>query len=168
LTIVLLVVAFAALTLAANARLDTVWRSLFASNAASLLLLAAGVLNAYWIASWRVVAKPSATSPPSISKIVLTQQWHRRVVVQLVRWSRAALETIGLDVLRAGCVGVLALLAFFVIIETWNLQLPVTSLGRMAFVAGASLLMVSFVLLVLERYFANHAAQVWPEAMPSH
>lgn len=161
LTIVLLVVAFAALASAANARLGAIWRSLLANNGAAFLMLAASVLNAYWIATWRVVGKP-----PSTSQVVLKQAWHRRVVVQLVRWSRIALETIGLDVLRAVCIGALALLAFFVVFKTWNLQLSATALGRVAFIAGASLLIVAFVLLVLERYFASHAAQVWPEAMP--
>jgi regulator of protease activity HflC (stomatin/prohibitin superfamily) len=153
LTIVLLVVAFAALGLAANVRFGAVWRTLLATNGAALLLLATGVLNASWIATWRVVAKPSSTE-------------HRRFFVQLVRWSRTALEAIGLDVLRAVCVGVLALLAFFVITQTWNVQPSATALGRAALIAGGSLLIVSFVLLVLERYFAGHAAPVWPEAMP--
>jgi regulator of protease activity HflC (stomatin/prohibitin superfamily) len=161
LTIVLLIVAFAALALAANVRLGAIWRSLLANNGAALLLLATGLLNAYWIATWRVVGKRS-----SISQVVVTQQWHRRAVVQLVRWSQSALETIGLDVLRAVCIGMLTLLAFLVVIQTWNLQPSATSLGRLALIAGASLLLVSFVLLALERYFANQAARVWPEAMP--
>lgn len=161
LTIVLSVVAFAALAVAANVRLDAVWRSLFANNGAALLLLASGLLNAYWIAAWRAREQPSSTS-----QVVLTQQWHRRVFIRLVRWPRSAIETIGLDVLRAVCIGVLALLAFFAVFETWNLQPSAEALGRVAFIAGGSLLIVAFVLLVLERYFANHADRVWPESMP--
>ena len=137
---------------------DTVWRPLLCNCGAALLLLAAGLQSAWWVAYWRCAALhvPATAWPPWL--------WHRLPLdhgeTELPEESQGTVDDRGAWVWLSG----LSLLALLAIVGGWNLSLTGVALGQAGYLASGIALLVAFGLLVLERSCASVAEAECPEA----
>ena len=137
---------------------DTVWRPLLCNCGAALLLLAAGLQSAWWVAYWRCAARHvPATAWP-------TWLWHRlpwdHGETELPEASQGTVDDRGAWVWLSGP----SLLALLAIMGGWNVSLTGVALGQAGYLASGTTLLVAFGLLVLERSFASVAEAECPEA----
>jgi regulator of protease activity HflC (stomatin/prohibitin superfamily) len=162
-------IAFAATLRPAWMESNALWLPLLRNNAAALLLLSVGLQSALRIANWRAAAvRTTRTEAPAwVQRLrvrfaerrwyLLPLTWLDRGIVVLIRAMRGEFFT-------TMWLGALAASAFWLVYSAWNLDLtamPMTSIG---YIAGGGALLLAFVLLVLERHFAGHAAMEWPES----
>ena len=137
---------------------DTIWRPLLCNCGAALLLLAAGLQSAWWVAYWRCAALrvPATAWPPWL--------WQRlpwdHGETELPEASRGTVDDRGAWVWLSG----LSLLALLAIMGGWNLSLTGGALGQAGYVASGTTLLIAFGLLVLERSCASVAEAECPEA----
>ena len=137
---------------------DTIWRPLLCNCGAALLLLAAGLQSAWWVAYWRCAALgvPATAWPPWL--------WHRlpwdHGETELPEESQGTVDDRGAWVWLCGP----SLLALLAIMGGWDLSLTGTALGPAGYLASGTALLVAFGLLVLERSCASVAAAECPEA----
>jgi regulator of protease activity HflC (stomatin/prohibitin superfamily) len=137
---------------------DTVWRPLLCNCGAALLLLAAGLQSAWWVAYWRCAALhvPATAWPPWL--------WQR------LPWDHGETElpeesqgTVDENIAWALLSG-LVLLALLAIVGGWNWSLTGVALGQVGYLASGTALLVAFGLLVLERSCVSVAEAECPEA----
>ncbi|MDP3295485.1 MAG: protease modulator HflK [Nevskia sp.] len=135
---------------------------LCAAVGASLWLPVLGLLSARSVACWRAAA---IESPPQLpDPMPADAPRYRRVLWALRNAARAIIRLLRGDSGQALLLALFALLPLVTVIRTWNLALPGSGLGQLAYAGGGALLLLTFGLLVLERWFANLASAESPEA----
>jgi regulator of protease activity HflC (stomatin/prohibitin superfamily) len=136
----------------------TIWRPLLCNCGAALLLLAAGLQSAWWVAYWRCAALhvPAIAWPPWL--------WQRlpgdHGETELPEASQGMVDDRGAWVWLCG----LSLLALLAIMGGWDLSLTGVALGQAGYLTGGTMLLVAFGLLVLERSCASMTEAECPEA----
>ena len=139
---------------------ESLWPVLLGNNAAAMLVLAAGVQSAYWVADWRNDALNPA---PQVAEVAPDEQLRgiERFNQRIDAGAKQVLATIGAPVLwLAGVSGV----AWWSVQHTWNLALPGLALGTWGSVAAGIAVLCAFALLVFERFLAQQHPGQWPEA----
>jgi regulator of protease activity HflC (stomatin/prohibitin superfamily) len=137
---------------------DTVWRPLLCNCGAALLLLAAGLQSAWWVAYWRCAALhvPATAWPPWLWQRLPSEHGE----TELPEASQSTIDDRGAWVWLSG----LSLLALLAIMGGWDLSLTGVTLGPAGYLAGGTMLLVAFGLLVLERSCTSVATAECPEA----
>jgi regulator of protease activity HflC (stomatin/prohibitin superfamily) len=137
---------------------DTVWRPWLGNCGAALLLLAAGLHSAWWVAYWRCAALhvPATAWPPWLWQRLLEDHGETEPPEE----SQGTVDDRGAWVWLSG----LSLLALLAIAGGWDLSLTGVALGQAGYLAGGTILLVAFGLLVLERSCASVAEAECPEA----
>jgi regulator of protease activity HflC (stomatin/prohibitin superfamily) len=140
---------------------DALWRPLLTNNGAAMLLLAAGLHSAYWIARWRDRAtRETRPAPADQATLPRYQRLLHRTSTVVAR----TLERLTSELFQALWLGALTVTACVLVVRAWDLDLGPVTPGKIAYVTGGVALLCAFGLLVLERYFAGIAQAEWPEA----
>src|SRR5882757_7765866 len=141
-------------------------RAALVSNGAALLILAAGLQSAYWIARWRVVAarEPlSVASAAASSDSILKLSRLARVRRRFIKWVHVITAWMSSSGAQALWLGIGCLIAVVCIVRAWDLRSEVPLNGVAVQVAGGVALVAGFGMLVFERYIAGRTLVEWPE-----
>ncbi|MET0499368.1 MAG: protease modulator HflK [Steroidobacteraceae bacterium] len=148
-----------------------VWLPLLRNNAAALLLLSLGLQSALRTARWRSAATVTRSPPPNWTQRLRSRwpeskanAWYLRPLTWLERIVAALLQMARSDIFSALWLGAIALAVAWLVYSAWNLNLVVPVMGTIGYIVAGIALLLSFVLLVLERHFAGYAAAEWPES----
>jgi regulator of protease activity HflC (stomatin/prohibitin superfamily) len=146
-------------------------KSVLAIDAAALLLAAASLLSGYWVAKWR----DRALNPMQSAKRRLRPRKKRgateaseEVEARFLRWwnqfSSRFLAKLGTQGIESACLTGLSTLGLAIVLRHSDSALSGAALGSWKVLAGGSLGLLTFGLLVLERDFARYQPSEWPEA----
>ncbi|HEX8594171.1 MAG TPA: protease modulator HflK [Pseudomonas sp.] len=142
---------------------NTLWTAVLTTGAAALLLLAAGLQSAHGAAVWRAQALGSV-APSVIQDSTVAPEdtgWYERLLARISGGGTSLLGQIGKPTLWLAGWALLALISLQMV---WNLALPGSTLSQLGNLAGGTLLLLAFGLLVLERQFGAETNAQWPEA----
>jgi regulator of protease activity HflC (stomatin/prohibitin superfamily) len=147
-------------------------KSVLAIDGAALLLVAASLLSGYWVAKWRA----RVLNPMQLTK-------HRRrfrkkqgasgegeeAQSRFLRWwnefASRILAKLGAQGIESTCLTGLSTLGLAIVVRYSDSALSGAALGSWKVLAGGSLGLLTFALLVLERDFARYQSSEWPEAI---
>jgi regulator of protease activity HflC (stomatin/prohibitin superfamily) len=147
-------------------------KSVLAIDGAALLLVAASLLSGYWVAKWRARAlnpmqsakrqtgprkKRGATEASEEAEARFLQWWNT--------FSSRILAKLGAQGIESACLTGLSTLALAIVVRYSDSALSGAALGSWKVLAGVSLGLLTFGLLVLERDFAGYQTSEWPEAI---
>jgi regulator of protease activity HflC (stomatin/prohibitin superfamily) len=151
---------------------EALLRSVFAIDAAALLLVAASLVSGYWVAKWRARAlnpmqsakrqtrlreKRGATETSEEAEARFLQWWDK--------FSSRVLAKLSAQGIESACLTGLSALALAIVLRHSDSALSGAALGPWKVIAGAALGLLTFGLLVLERDFARYQVAEWPEAI---
>jgi regulator of protease activity HflC (stomatin/prohibitin superfamily) len=147
-------------------------KSVLVIDGAALLLVAASLLSGYWVAKWRARVlnpmesaarqsrprkKRSATDASEEAEARFLQWWRQ--------FSSRVLAKLGAQGIESACLTGISSLALAIVLRHSDSALSGAALGSWKVIAGGSLGLLTFGLLVLERDFARYQASEWPEAI---
>lgn len=143
----------------------SVWVPLLVGQAASLLVLVAGLQAAAWVSTWRAQALQPALiatgPPPVVDEPAPHDGWYERLLDGIGQRCARLLVHIGAATLWLGG---WSLLVLYLLAQVWNFDLPAAIPGLAANLGAAFSLLLAFGLLVFERQLSQERAAQWPEA----
>lgn len=147
-------------------------KSVLAIDAAALFLVAASLQSGFWVAKWRARVlnpmppaqrrtrsrkKRGATEANEAAESRFLQWWEQ--------FSNRMLAKLGAQGIESACLTGLSTLALAIVVRYSDSALSGAALGSWKVIAGGSLGLLTFGLLVLERDFARYQSSEWPEAI---
>lgn len=147
-------------------------KSVFAINAAALLLVAASLISGYWVAKWRArVLNPmqsgrrQTTPRKKRGATEASEEAEARFLQRWKEFSRGVLAKLAAQGIESTCLTGFSTLALAIVVRYSDSALSGAALGSWKVIAGGALGLLAFGLLVLERDFARYQPSEWPEAI---
>jgi regulator of protease activity HflC (stomatin/prohibitin superfamily) len=147
-------------------------KSVFAIDAAALLLVAASLLSGFWVAKWRArVLDPMQSmkrqKPPRKKRgaTEASEEAEARFLQWWNEFSSGILAKLGAQGIESTCLTGFSTLALAIVVRYSDSALSGAALGPWKVIAGGALGLLTFGLLVLERDFARYQPSEWPEAI---
>jgi regulator of protease activity HflC (stomatin/prohibitin superfamily) len=147
-------------------------KSVLAIDGAALLLVAASLLSGYWVAKWRAralnpmqPAKRRTRPRKKRGASEASEEAEARILEWWNKFSSRILAKLGAQGIESACLTGLSTLALAIVLRCSDSALSGAALGSWKVIAGGSLGLLAFGLLVLERDFARYQLAEWPEAL---
>jgi regulator of protease activity HflC (stomatin/prohibitin superfamily) len=147
-------------------------KSVFAIDAAALLLVAASLLSGYWVATWRdralnpmQSAKRQSRPRKKRGRTEANEEAEARFLLCWDKFSSRILAKLGAQGIESTCLTGLSALALAIVLRQSDSALSGAALEPWKVIAGGALGLLTFGLLVLERDFARYQPAEWPEAI---
>jgi regulator of protease activity HflC (stomatin/prohibitin superfamily) len=147
-------------------------KSVLVFDGAALLLVVASLQSGYWVAKWRAHAlnpMQSAKRQRSPRKKRGATDASEEAEARFLQWwnkvSSVILDKLGAQGIESACLTGLSTLALALVVRYSDSALSGAALGSWKVIAGGSLGLLTYGLLVLERDFARYQPSEWPEAL---